>query len=160
MSRAFPEVSLSRSENMRAVRSNHSATTERRLRAAFASRGIRGWQMHTKDVLGTPDFYFHSSRLAVFVDGCFWHWCPHCGHVPSTNRKYWATKLGRNRRRDRNNGRLLRSAGIKVLRFWECELRKDLQGCLNKVRGAIASPASISAPKATRAERRIYAEGH
>jgi DNA mismatch endonuclease (patch repair protein) len=72
--------------------------------------------------MGRPDFVFREERLAVFVDGCFWHCCPKCGNMPASNREFWRTKLGKNKLRDRHVTRTLRTEGWKVLRIWEHEL--------------------------------------
>lgn len=66
-----------------------------------------------------PDIAFTRNRLAIFVDGCFWHCCPEHGHVPNVNLGYWPEKLRRNRERDRLAGEHLRKAGWKVVRLWE-----------------------------------------
>lgn len=66
-----------------------------------------------------PDIAFTRQRLAVFVDGCFWHQCPEHGHRPRSNMHYWLPKLERNVARDRRNNELLKTTGWTVLRFWE-----------------------------------------
>lgn len=74
---------------------------------------------NVKDLPGTPDVYIPSLRLALFVDGCFFHGCPlHC-RFPETNRDYWVRKIERNQRRDRRATRELRKRGISVWRLWE-----------------------------------------
>ncbi len=104
---------------MAAVRSRDNKTTERRLRSALVRAGISGWKLRPPGVLGSPDIGFPKRRLAIFVDGCFWHGCPRCGHYPTTNRPFWRAKVERNRWRDRRNTRNLRAAGWRVLRVWE-----------------------------------------
>ena len=112
-----------RSRVMAQVRSQRNRSTEWRLRLALVRAGIRGWTLNPTDVLGKPDFVFAAQRLVVFVDGCFWHGCPKCKRVPSSNVKYWVPKLRRNRNRDRTVDRSLRNAGWRVLRFWEHQLK-------------------------------------
>ena len=126
-----------RSRNMSAIRAKHGKTTEWRLRAALVAKGVRGWTMNVAALPGCPDFYFCQSALAIFVDGCFWHGCPKCGHTPSSNRGYWTEKLARNKERDRKNGRRLRQQGIRVVRFWECQLRQRLAACLKTLAMAL-----------------------
>lgn len=122
-----------RSQNMRAIKSHTNATTESRLRGHLIRNCIAGWKLRPKAVLGCPDFFFQTERVAVFVDGCFWHGCPKCGHMPKTNRPYWRKKLARNKQRDAQITRTLRSQGLRVLRFWECQLRDNPSFCLKRL---------------------------
>jgi DNA mismatch endonuclease (patch repair protein) len=68
-----------------------------------------------------PDIVFTRRRVAVFVDGCFWHLCPVHGHMPETRAGFWSQKLARNARRDRENEAALLADGWQVLRIWEHE---------------------------------------
>jgi DNA mismatch endonuclease (patch repair protein) len=111
-----------RSEVMAAIRHRGNRSTERRFAALLRRSGVSGWKLHLSDVPGRPDFYFPKRRVAVFVDGCFWHGCPKCFQAPNQNASFWADKIGRNRRRDRNVGRALRHRGITVVRLWEHDL--------------------------------------
>src|SRR5713226_2330071 len=115
----FRRVSAERSRRMATVRGKGNRTTEIRARALLIRAGVRGWCMHPRDVAGRPDFFFTAERLAIFIDGCFWHGCARCGHVPKTNARFWSAKIQRNRDRDRLTSRLLRSQGIHVMRIWE-----------------------------------------
>src|SRR5438876_615623 len=81
-----------RSANMRAIRGRGNRTTERRLRAMLVRAGLRGWRMGSTAEIGSPDFAFPQERVLLFVDGCFWHGCPRCGHIPRTNAQYWSAK--------------------------------------------------------------------
>lgn len=74
-----------------------------------------------------PDFIFRAARVAVFVDGCFWHGCPRHGTRPRQNRKFWDEKIARNRERDHLVTRRLRQLGWTVLRLWECALSPKRQ---------------------------------
>ncbi|MBI2928162.1 MAG: very short patch repair endonuclease [Verrucomicrobia bacterium] len=118
---------------MRAVRGRGNKTTETRFRSALVRAGLRGWSIGPQNLPGRPDFYFAKARLAVFVDGCFWHGCRRCGHVPRTNSKFWRAKIERNRQRDRATSAALRAAGLRVIRLWEHKLREDLPGCVARV---------------------------
>jgi len=111
-----------RSRNMARIKSRGNRTTEKRLRALLAAHGFRGWHVQPQ-LDGNPDFAFPRLRVAVFVDGCFWHGCAHCGHIPKSNQKYWKAKISRNMQRDRSNTRRLRRLGWSVVRFWEHELK-------------------------------------
>src|ERR1041384_312619 len=105
---------------------------------ALVRSGIRGWVTHV-NLPGKPDIYFPKKKIAVFLDGCFWHGCQRCGHIPKTNSLFWATKIKRNRQRDQKNARLLRGQGVFVIRAWEHSLQKprDLAILLNRIREAM-----------------------
>jgi len=136
----FIGVEPTRSQTMSAIRGKNNRTTELRFRMALVRSALRGWVTHP-DLLGKPDFYFPSAKVVVFLDGCFWHGCKVCGHIPKTNSAFWSTKIRRNKYRDRRNTRALRASGFSVLRFWEHSLGRhaDLQWSLRKVRNAVAS---------------------
>ncbi len=95
--------------------------------------------MQTKEIKGKPDFYFPGNKVAVFLDGCFWHGCPRCGHVPSVNRPFWKAKIERNRRRDCETNTSLLKSGITVVRFWEHALRDCPKKCLERLVHIITS---------------------
>lgn len=107
---------------MALIRGEGNASTELRLVAAFRAAGIRGWRRGSR-LPGRPDFTFAAARLAVFVDGCFWHGCPRHHRLPRTRRALWKAKVDANRRRDRRVARALRALGWSVLRIWEHDLR-------------------------------------
>jgi DNA mismatch endonuclease (patch repair protein) len=129
----FDGLSASRSRMMASVKSRGNKTTEWRLRSVLVNRGIRGWHLHAKGLVGNPDFYFPSHRLAVFVDGCFWHGCKRCGHVPKNNRAFWLAKIESNVERDIRITAKLRRDGIRVLRFWEHEVLCELEKCIRAI---------------------------
>lgn len=130
---SFARPNKERSANMRAIRSNGNRSTEWRLRSLLIRNGYRGWKIHSKEFLGKPDFAFPRSRVVVFIDGCFWHGCPTCGHIPKTNKRYWTAKIGRNQKRDKTYSRELRKEGFKVIRIWECALKAKPQRCLQRI---------------------------
>ena len=114
-----------RSALMRNVKSRRNRSTEMRVAAILIREGIRGWKRHTDEVFGRPDFYFPVQRVAVFVDGCFWHGCPKCRRNTPTNRhQFWSDKIAANRRRDGIVNRSLRRSGLRVLRIWEHSLNQ------------------------------------
>lgn len=122
-----------RSRIMSRIRGRGNKETELALAELFRQHRITGWRRH-QDVFGKPDFIFPKSKLAVFVDGCFWHGCPKHGTKPKSNRAYWWPKLERNRTRDRMIGRRLRRQGWQVARFWACDLSLRPTFCINKIR--------------------------
>jgi DNA mismatch endonuclease (patch repair protein) len=120
----FFGVTPQRSLTMGKIKSKGNRTTEQSFRLALVRAGIQGWVLHPKQVFGTPDFYFPTKKVAIFVDGCFWHGCPKCGHIPRTRSAFWRTKIERNRTRTKSVSRRLRGDGIRVLRIWEHELQE------------------------------------
>ena len=79
-----------------------NATTEIAVLNEFRNEGIKGWRRHVKQVPGTPDFVFKENKIAVFLDGCFWHGCGICksGKIPTNNREFWLKKIKGNQKRD------------------------------------------------------------
>lgn len=102
---------------MAAIRPRGNKATELKLAAILRAAGITGWRRH-QAIPGRPDFVFRRARLAIFVDGCFWHGCRRHCRMPQDNRAYWRAKISRNIAHDRKITRLLRAAGWKVLRIW------------------------------------------
>lgn len=109
---------------MSSIRSKRNKDTELKLMVIFRESGVKGWRRNQR-LHGKPDFVFRRERLAVFVDGCFWHGCPDHGRKPTSNEHYWRPKLMRNKLRDAQVTRELRKAGWRVLRLWEHELRSS-----------------------------------
>jgi len=120
---------------MSAIRGKHNQSTELRLRMALVKAGVRGWRLHIEELPGRPDFYFEGAKLAVFVDGCYWHGCPKCGHIPKTRTAFWKAKIKRNQERDKIKNLELRKLGTKSLRIWEHELKdkKNLDKIIEKI---------------------------
>lgn len=115
-----------RALHMSRIRATGNASTEGPVVGWLAEHVDESWVAHPRDVVGRPDFYFPRLRLAVFVDGCFWHGCPTCDrNLPKTRPEFWRTKLGANRARDARVTRELRATGQHVLRIWEHELRDE-----------------------------------
>lgn len=117
-----------------AVRGRANRTTELRLAAALRLFGLKGWRRHLP-LPGKPDFAWRKEKVAVFVDGCFWHGCPRCYRAPRHNAAFWKAKVGGNRRRDRRADRQLRAMGWRVLRIWECRVGDAVT--LSRLRGAL-----------------------
>ena len=104
---------------------------EKRVRSEIHRRGLR-YRTHVKRLPGTPDVVFAAAKVAVFIDGDFWH-----GYrFPSWEYKvseFWRKKITKNRERDRKNHQLLRSKGWKVVRIWQHQIDRDLVGCVSRV---------------------------
>lgn len=132
---------------MRRVKSRETScevALGRALRALGLRPGTTGGPRST--LPGSPDFVFRRARVAVFVDGCFWHDCPEHCRMPATNRAYWRTKIARNRARDRRADLALRAAGWRVVRVWEHSVRADAPRAAARVARAVARPGP--APRA------------
>jgi len=96
---------------------------EKRLWAMLAGLGLKGWKKNADNVAGKPDVVFLKQRIAVFIDGCFWHGCPYCTRkLPKTNREYWERKIKRNIELGRSYDEQLEREGWIVIRIWEHEM--------------------------------------
>ncbi|MCG8037119.1 MAG: very short patch repair endonuclease [Candidatus Thiodiazotropha taylori] len=92
---------------------------------------------------GRPDIVFPSKKVAIFIDGCFWHKCPEHFQAPASNSKFWADKINRNVERDREVEQLLIDRGWQILRFWEHEVRDSPEACISKVQRIFSDIRSI-----------------
>jgi DNA mismatch endonuclease (patch repair protein) len=111
----------SRSKNMRAIR-RRDTTPELQIRSLLHRAGLRyrvDYRVGTGRSAPRPDIVFTRGKVAVFIDGCFWHGCPERATMPKANREFWAAKLRRNVERDRENDRALDATGWAVVRIWE-----------------------------------------
>ena len=126
-----------RSQVMAAIRSRGNKATELRLASILRAARITGWWRH-QPLPGHPDFIFRHQRLAVFVDGCFWHGCRwHC-RMPKSRTAFWNPKIARNKKRDHAVRFLLRKHGWRVLRLWEHSLADPVR-TLQKLQAALDS---------------------
>lgn len=107
---------------MSRIRGSDNRSTERALAALLRAHRIGGWKLRSPTVMGRPDIYFPERRVAVFVDGCFWHGCHRCFIMPVQNRQFWSAKIARNVRRDRTVTANLKRSGVTVLRLWEHDI--------------------------------------
>jgi DNA mismatch endonuclease (patch repair protein) len=124
-----------RSAVMAAIRSTGNLSTELRLVSLLRRERIAGWRRH-QYLAGRPDFVFTHQRVAIFVDGCFWHGCD-CRSIPVTRRNFWRNKIQQNRKRDKLVSRQLRAKKWTVLRFWEHELVFE-RHVIGRIRRALA----------------------
>ena len=129
-----------RSAVMARIRGSGNRSTELCLVALMRLHRITGWRRNHK-LPGRPDFVFVKERLAVFVDGCFWHGCPVHYIEPRSGTVFWRTKIAGNKARDRRNSRLLKKLGWRVVRIWEHDLKKKGRALavLQKVRAHLGS---------------------
>jgi DNA mismatch endonuclease (patch repair protein) len=121
---------------MARVRTKNTAP-EVALRKALWAAGVRGWRCHPRRVTGRPDLAFVGRRVAVFVDGAFWH--GHPDYYKNQSGPFWDKKIARNRARDARVDEELRSAGWAVLRLWDFEVERGLADCVARVCDALAA---------------------
>ena len=147
-----------RSELMAKVRGRGNLSTELVLARLLRANKISGWRRQVqirgraalprRQIQATghrrptffrvrPDFVFRRVRLAIFVDGCFWHGCPKHATKPKNNRAFWQRKLSANKTRDRLVNRTLRRTGWRVIRIWECALKKNPLNCLKRIQRVV-----------------------
>ena len=131
---------LSRSELMSRIRGSGNKTTELKFIDLLRKAKITGWR-RDYPLPGKPDFVFRNAKLAVFLDGCFWHGHD-CGRnlIPKRNAAAWRRKITGNQKRDRRNARGLRAAGWSVCRIWECVIRKQPGNCLKRIERSLIRP--------------------
>lgn len=125
-----------RSQVMSRIRGHGNKDTELALAKLFRAHGIIGWRRRQR-LFGKPDFTFRQKRIAVFVDGCFWHGCPKHFNLPVNNRPFLKKKLAGNSLRDRLVTKTLRSQGWRVLRIWEHDLTKNADRCVSKIKALL-----------------------
>ena len=121
----------------RVMSSNRAKDTkpELLLRKALWNVGLRGYRLHWKKAPGRPDIAFPGRKVAIFVNGCFWHRCPHCNlPLPKTNTGFWKEKFGRNVQRDTLKVEHLENDGWHVLTVWECKVKDDMTNVLKSIR--------------------------
>jgi DNA mismatch endonuclease (patch repair protein) len=123
------------SERMSRVRRRDTAP-ELELRSELHRRGLR-YRVDRRPLKGVPsraDLVFGPAKVAVYVDGCFWHSCPEHGTMPRSNEAFWQDKLARNRERDATVNELLAAAGWTVVRVWEHE---EIDAAADRVESAV-----------------------
>lgn len=132
-----------RSEVMSRIRGRGNKDTELALIKLLRRQRVTGWRRNQL-LFGKPDFVFREARVAIFVDGCFWHGCPkHC-NTPVNNRPFWIRKLAANKARDLVVNRTLRRAGWRVVRIWEHDLSRRGAVCIRRIQAATNSSRSAS----------------
>lgn len=108
------------------------------LRKSLREIGVSGYRLHWKKASGRPDIAYPGRKIAVFVNGCFWHRCPHCNlPIPKSNTEFWLKKFKRNKERDAEKIHNLEEDGWKVIVLWECEIKKDASSCAKRIKNLI-----------------------
>jgi DNA mismatch endonuclease, patch repair protein len=132
-----------RSAVMSRIRGHGNKATELALMKLLRHHRITGWR-RKQPIFGKPDFIFRKSKVALFVDGCFWHGCPKHYNIPVGNREFWKNKYAVNRARDRRVNRVLRKDGWRIIRIWEHDLIKRGGIWIRKIQAATNSSRSAS----------------
>jgi|SRR5882762_3064351 len=154
-----------RSQVMSRIKSRGNRATELELLALLRRHHVSGWRRGATSIFGSPDFTFPRFRVAIFVDGCFWHTCPRHKSIPANNRAFWLAKLARNRARDRLVTRTLRKQGWGVLRVWQHELSvRNEKRLLRRIQRALTETQGAGRrrklPKKRRQDRASYLGQH
>ncbi len=134
-----PPTDELRSRIMKANRGKDTSP-EIMLRKALYSNGLTGYRLYWMKVPGSPDIAYPGKKIAIFVNGCFWHRCPHCKpKLPRSNTDFWDKKFKANKERDKRKESLLIEMGWKVLVLWECEIETDVLWCVDEIRKMVRS---------------------
>ena len=120
-----------RSYNMSQVKGKNTKP-EVQFRKYLFNKGLKGYRIQAK-LPGKPDILFKKQKVAIFIDGCFWHKCPKCFSPPKSNVEFWKKKINGNVKRDKNINKILSKEGYIVLRFWTHEIKEDSNKCFNKI---------------------------
>jgi len=108
------------------------------LRKSMWHRGMKGYRLHWRKVPGRPDIAFPGRRIAIFVNGCFWHRCPHCSPpMPKSHTKFWNNKFNNNVRRDSQKIEALEKMKWDTIVIWECQIKNNLHGCISYVKKVV-----------------------
>lgn len=147
-------MSMTRSENMARIRGTDTKP-ELLLRKSLWAKGVR-YRKHKRILNTRPDLVFSAQRVAVFVDGCFWHGCPSHYVQPKTRTEFWSDKLAENNERDQRQIEKLETAGWTVVRLWEHEIEDGLDSAVEKVLSFLqGTKAQCSSFRVIRVENRI-----
>jgi DNA mismatch endonuclease (patch repair protein) len=114
---------------------------EKALREALRISGLIGYRLHYEKMPGRPDICFVSKKIAIFVNGCFWHRCPHCNYpYPKNNQVFWKDKFDKNIARDQKKIDQLHALGWRTFVVWECEIKKDVATLVRSIQNADTMP--------------------
>jgi DNA mismatch endonuclease (patch repair protein) len=144
-------TSTQRSRTMSRIRSSRNQTTELAFITLLRASDVKGWRRNVP-LPGHPDLIFPHERVAVFLDGCFWHGCPRCGLQPKSNERYWKAKIQRNIARDKASVEQLKARGWSVVRIWEHQIRQrpaNAVGRLYRKLGKLPRVAALRLPRPT-----------
>ncbi len=123
-------------ETRKVMKANKGKNTgpELMLRNGLREAGYGGYRLNWKKAVGRPDITYPGRKVAIFVNGCFWHRCPHCNlPLPKSHTEFWQQKFERNVERDARKTNELEKEGWTVITVWECEIRKDIQSTVSRI---------------------------
>jgi len=125
---------------------------ELKVRKEVRKAGFKGVRHNFSKVPSRPDIAFVDQKVAIIVDGCFWHGCRRCiKKAPKTNKRYWSWKIETNRKRDKRNAAKLKRLGWRVYRVWEHDVKKGYFGpMVSWLKGSLKKPASKALSRASR----------
>ncbi len=128
---------IPKNENVSKVMSANKAKgtkPEILLRKQLWDKGLRGYRLNYKKAPGKPDIAFTSKKLAIFVNGCYWHRCPKCNYqLPKNNTQFWEEKFQRNIDRDKRKNAELKAIGWSVITVWECEIKENINTVVTRI---------------------------
>ena len=115
------------------------------LRKEMWRNGVRGYRLHWKKAPGKPDIAFPGKKIAIFVNGCFWHRCPHCRpHLPKSNVDFWKNKFEKNVERDKKKREQLAQIGWETITIWECQIRDQLDDQIDRIKQVVSGQGNSS----------------
>ncbi len=115
------------------------------LRKEMWRNGVRGYRLHWKKAPGKPDIAFPGKKIAIFVNGCFWHRCPHClPHLPKSNVDFWKNKFEKNVERDKKKREQLAQIGWETITIWECQIRDQLDDQIDRIKQVVSGQGNSS----------------
>lgn len=104
------------------------------LRKSLYENNLQGYRLHKAKLPGRPDIIFTKHKIAIFVNGCFWHRCPYCNlSLPKVHTKFWEEKFRKNIERDNRKIKELKKLGWKPIIFWECQINKNVNRCTKRI---------------------------
>ena len=114
--------------------SGKNTSLEIQFRKRLWKNGNRGYRLHNKKLPGKPDISFQKYKIAIFINGCFWHRCPYCNFpLPKFNYEFWKNKFDKNIERDKRNIKRLKEIGWSPITIWECQIKKNSEKYTNKI---------------------------
>ena len=125
----------------KSMKSNRAKDTkpEILLKKALRRSKLKGYRQNWKKIPGRPDICFIKEKVAIFVNGCFWHRCPYCKlKLPRSNKVFWRNKFRRNKERDVLKAQRLKKISWKVMTVWECQVRKRINNTVERIQNILS----------------------